>query len=46
MDFKIPCYDNATGSKVFTKGECFSPKEEFGESPLNLLSYQMTTVSY
>lgn len=29
---KIPYYDNATGSKMFTKCGWFSPKEEFGES--------------
>lgn len=43
---KIPYYDNATGSKVSTDGGWFSPKEEFGESRSNVLSCQMTIVSY
>lgn len=39
---KILYYDNATGSKTFTKCGWISPKEEFGESHSSLLSCQMT----
>lgn len=43
---KIPYYDNAIGSKIYTKCGWVSSKEEFGESHSNLLPCQMTIFSH